>query len=267
MSKHDLNCRDYIEEEEYRIYTQKPCCSCSCPCPSSPPTPRPCCCKGPTGPQGPTGPTGPQGSTGPTGPQGPTGSIGPQGATGPQGSTGPTGPQGATGPTGPQGSTGPTGSQGATGPTGPIGPTGPTEPFLSSYMEALGNGQIIASGEDFIFDIESVDSVGNNIVIDSTGKTFTINHTGLYHVEWSVNLADGSTPAVVGIIENGEGASGATSSTAGSFSSGTLIQVDTVPFTITLHNYDSEIAIENPFQWANSASSIRIVRFADGPSS
>jgi len=204
------------------------------------------------------------GSTGPKGPQGEPGPAGPRGETGPQGEQGPAGPRGEAGPQGPQGGLGPAGPRGEAGPQGEPGTQGP---FLSSYIEALANGQTVAGNTSIVFDAESVDSVGNNMVLDSTGRIFTINRTGLYHIEWTINLAPESTaPAVVGIIENNEGASGAASSARGNFSSGTLINIDTVPFTIALHNFDAEILLENPIQWENSAASIRIMRFADGPS-
>ena len=186
---------------------------------------------------------------------GPTGPAGPQGEPGPEGPRGETGPQGEPGPAGPQGETGPQGESGTQG------------PFLSSYIEALANGQTVASDTNIVFDTDSVDSVGNNIVLDPSGRIFTVNRTGLYYIEWTVNLApESAAPAVVGIIENVEGASGAANSARGNFSSGTLINIDTVPFTIVLHNFDTEILLENPVQWKNSAASIRIVRFADGPS-
>ena len=193
--------------------------------------------------------------------------IGPTGPAGPQGEPGPEGPQGGPGSTGPQGEPGPQGPQGEPGSTGPQGEPGPQGPFLSSYMEALANGQTVISNTNIVFDTDSVDSVGNNIVLDPSGRIFTVNHTGLYHIEWTVNLApESAVPAVVGIIENDEGASGAANSEIGNFSSGTLINIDTVPFTIALHNFGAEILLENPVQWENSAASIRIVRFADGPS-
>lgn len=140
------------------------------------------------------------------------------------------------------------------------------QPFLSSYMEALGDLQPVAQGAYIVFNPDSADSVGNNIVLDSSGTIFTINEPGLYLIEWDVNLAAGSTPAVIGIVENGEGASGAASGAAGNFSSGTLIQVDTVPYTISLYNYGDEITLENHVGFENSAASIRILKFADGPS-
>jgi len=99
-------------------------------------------------------------------------------------------------------------------------------PFLSGYTEALANGQMVTSNTNIVFDTDSVDSVGNNIVLDPTGRIFTVNHTGLYHIEWTVNLApESAAPAVVGIIENNEGASGAANSERGNFSSGTLINL------------------------------------------
>lgn len=140
------------------------------------------------------------------------------------------------------------------------------EPFLSSYIEALGDQQTVAQNANVIFDVESIDDVGNNITLGQSGTIFTINEPGLYLIEWDVNLSSTSSPAVLGILENGEPASGAASSAAGNLSSGTLIYVDTIPFTISLHNYGNEITLENYVQFEDSAASIRITRFADGPS-
>jgi len=158
--------------------------------------------------------------------------------------------------------------QGPAGPTGSPGSPGSPGPFLSSYMEALGDEQTILQNAVIIFDLDSVDNEGNNIVLSNDGKVFTINKPGLYHIEWSINLADSdySTPAVVGIIENNAPASGASCSSSGSFSSGTIINVDSTPFTIELFNFGNEIKIDRHRQFIDSAASIRIVRFADGPS-
>lgn len=244
MSKKDLNYRDFIRECECVACVQTQHCPCLCR-----PVPFPCCCISPTGPQGPAGPQGPMG------PQGPAGEAGRRGETG---SDGKSAYQIAL-------DNGFAGSE-AEWISSLKGEAGPSGPFLSSYMEALGNGQTIAANASIVFDPESLDSVGNNIVLDPSGTIFTIKRAGLYHVEWNINLATGTTSAVVGIIENGEAASGAASSSSGVLSSGTLVHVDTVPFTISLHNYEGEIKIENPVQWVDSAASIRIVRFADGPS-
>jgi len=71
---------------------------------------------------------GPQGATGATGAQGQAGAAGAQGPQGPKGDTGDTGPAGATGATGATGAQGPKGDTGDTGPQGPAGATGATGP-------------------------------------------------------------------------------------------------------------------------------------------
>ena len=47
-------------------------------------------------------------------------------------------------------------------------------PFLSGYTEALANGQMVTSNTNIVFDTDSVDSVGNNIVLDPTGFSQSI---------------------------------------------------------------------------------------------
>ncbi len=152
------------------------------------------------------------------------------GATGP---TGPTGPTGATGATGADGLT-PTITVGTTT-TGlpgteadvtidgtapnytlnftiPQGPTGPQ--FTQAYLSASStSNSAVANNAPFLFDT-TVDML--NIANDENG-TFTINETGIYLVEWNVNVQPsqneevvaelvGSTPANIQAVS----ASGAT---------------------------------------------------------
>lgn len=146
---------------------------------------------------------------------------------------------------------------------------GEPTPFLSSYTEANGNAQTIRNRENVVFDIEEddIDIVGNNITIDDTGTIFTINQTGLYHIEWSVNLSSGTQPILLCLMENGIPSSAMSNTTStGNYSSGALINVNTVPFTVSLFNFGGQITISEPDRISGTAASIRILRFADGPS-
>lgn len=246
MLRNDFDCRDCVNDNERYE------CRGSCdPCP-----PKQCCCIGPAGPQG------PQGEPGPAGRQGEPGVAGPQGTPG---QTGPAGPQGVPGPAGRQGAPGQAGPAGPQGAPGPAGPVGPHRPFLSCYCEALGSQQTVAVHADVVFD--TVDEVGNCIAIDPPGTTFTIHRTGLYLIEWSLNLASNNTSkAEYGLLQNGIPTSmAATSAVVGNFSSGALINVASVPYTISLNNQGTDgNTIEGHYK-DNAAASIRIARFADGP--
>lgn len=279
MSRYDKKYEDFSNERD--------CCNCTDPPKPCPPKPRPCPCIGPPGPKGDPGPAGTQGPAGPAGPQGPAGGIGPQGPqgnpgpAGAQGAAGPAGAQGAPGqmgPAGPQGNPGPAGIQGPAGPAGtkgeqgqigPIGPQGPTGvqgPFLSSYLEVLASPQRVASNANVIFN--TADNVGTAIAFTSPGTTCTIHQTGLYFIEWSINLASNNTSkAEYGLLQNGVVTSTAASSAIiGNLSSGALINVTRVPYTISLHNHGTATNIIEGYVNENSAASIRIARFADGPS-
>lgn len=171
----------------------------------------------------------------------------------------------------PIGVTGPTGPTGATGPTGSTGPTGPTGLFLSSYIEASGNAQLVGTGNNIAFDIDpdSLDIAGNNIDVDPSGTVFTIRQAGLYHVEWSLNLQSGTQPTIICLLENQEYSSAMSNvSSSGNYSSGALINVTDadIPFTVSLHNFGEPISITEPDGYNGTAASIRILKFADGPS-
>lgn len=176
---------------------------------------------------------------------------------------GPAGPQGKSGPAGPQGEPGQRGPAGRQGEPGPEGPKGP---FLSSYFEALAYPQTIAGNADVVFN--TMDRVGTAITVTPSGTTFTIQQTGLYLVEWSINLASTNTNrAEYGLLQNGIVTStAACSATVGNHSSGALINVTAVPFTISFHNHGRNSNIIEGYVNENSAASIRIARFADGPS-
>lgn len=141
-------------------------------------------------------------------------------------------------------------------------------PFLSSFIEATGSAQTINNGQNVVFDIDEddLDIAGNDISIDGTGTVFTINRTGLYHIEWSVNLSSGTQPILLCLMER-DGPTSAMSniSSTGNYSSGALINVDSVPYTVSLYNAGRQIQISDPAGVSGTAASIRILRFADGP--
>lgn len=222
-----------------------------------------------------------------------------QGATGATGATGPTGPQGEPGPTGPQGATGATGPIGPQGepgeaPTFVVRSTTITDPgtpatvtvtpdtvvpdqwdfdftlprsqFLSGYYETLADTQIVPPGADIVFETDVEDSEGACVELVN-GTVFNFLRTGLYMVEWTANLAawpDGTPPAVIGTRENGENMAVISCSAAGNCASGALINVDALPYEMTLHNHATEITLERHLQFLDSTASIRIIRFADG---
>lgn len=166
------------------------------------------------------------------------------------------GPRGATGPTGPTGAIGPTGLTGATG------------PFLSSYIEAIGGTQNISSQSNIVFDTDpdDLDVVGTDITLDPDGYTFRFNRTGLYHIEWSLSLNSAIQPTIICLLENGNPTSPMKSElSTGNISSGALVNVDSLPFTISLNNYGGAINLLDPVGFENTVASIRILRFADSP--
>lgn len=260
MPRYDQKYEDFIDECGHYD------CGHSCkPCPPRP-KPCPCPCIGPAGPQGSAGPAGPQGPAGAIGPRGPQGDPGPAGV---QGHAGPAGPQGSPGPAGAQGAAGPAGAKGdpgQPGPRGPQGPAGSRGPFLSSYLEVLAYPQTISGNRDVVFD--TVDKAGTAIEFTSPGTTCTIYQTGLYFVEWSINLATNNVnKAEYGLLQNGIiTSSGACSAIVGNHSSGALINVTTIPYAISLHNNGATANIIEGYVNENSAASMRIARFADGPS-
>lgn len=194
---------------------------------------------------GPIGPTGPQGETGATGSQGEIGPAGPQGETGATGEIGPTGPQGETGATGSQGEIGPTGPQGETGATGEIGPQGETGPsgIVGGVQLQLRNsaGTNIADEGVFAFDTEVLSTTAN---IVNTAGSIAISATGLYLVDWSINLVgSGHLDAVnISLVDTETsaviGESYAPPNIPGHFSGSAIVQVadGQLPFTMQLIN-------------------------------
>lgn len=167
----------------------------------------------------------------------------------------------------------PRGATGPQGPMGPTGPQGPTGPYLSAYVEAIGSTQNVASRSNIAFDVgtDDVEIVGTGISLDASGTVFSITRPGLYHVEWSVNLQTGTEPIILSLLENGEAISGLSNIVVtGNYSSGALINVKdadaTRPYTVSLHNYGGAVTLMNHENLDGSAVSIRILRFADGPS-
>ena len=198
---------------------------------------------------------------GPTGPMGPRGPIGPCGPRGPVGPTGPTGPRGVTGPTGPTGPTGVTGPTGATGPTGVTGPTGATGPTGTSAPADLVNAtnvspQTPASGAALTLDTNQV-SLGSAVSHSTGASNFTLGATGTYQVSYSTNATPSSsaTPPINASIQLNRGGSlipgtlaTATLAAAGNsthLSGNALIQVNTVPITITLVSNNANSTYSN----------------------
>lgn len=153
-----------------------------------------------------------------------------------------------------------------------IGPTGPTGPSLSSYVEAVGNNQIVEENENIVFGgmIDEIDVVGTDIAVDPTGTIFWLMQPGLYSAEWSVNLIAGTQPVIICITEDGDPISAmATTLSEGNVSSGGLINVTAadVPYAISLRNCGGPIELGSPSAVVNGGvASIRILKFADGPS-
>lgn len=154
--------------------------------------------RGKRGCPGPKGDEGVKGDTGPQGPQGPAGvsSVGPAGPTGP---TGPVGAMGATGATGITGATGASvvGPTGAAGATGNVGATGPTGADGANLLSAFGSGVLPApTGPSgiaiaplpFTVPLEDSQEELTNVTFDSETSTFTIGVTGMYAIDYSVQI-------------------------------------------------------------------------------
>jgi hypothetical protein len=111
-------------------------------------------------------------------------------------------------------------------------------------------------------------NVGTAFTFTPPGQNVTINAPGLYLIEWTMNLASGNPASRVGISANGTPDSIAgNSATVGNFSSGALINVSTVPFTLSLRNYSgAQMTLENVANAPYSAASVRIIKIADVPS-
>lgn len=139
--------------------------------------------------------------------------------------------------------------------------------FLSSYIEAVGDTQTVLTNQDVSFDIdeEYLDNVGNNFQISNDGRIITITKPGLYHIEWSLNISAEQQGVLIGLLENGSPSSAITNNALeGNMSSGALINVETVPYTISLHNFGVPIELISQAGTENTAASIRILRFASG---
>jgi hypothetical protein len=129
----------------------------------------------------------------------------------------------------------------------------------------VGAAQTVANNADFTFAVGR--NVGTNLGFTAPGQNVTINKSGLYLIEWNVNLAPGNSQALIGLNENGAiGTASANSATAGNFSSGTILNISTVPYTLSLRNYSgSSVTLADVGSGVNSAASIRVLKFADGP--
>ncbi|MEC3592639.1 hypothetical protein [Bacillus pumilus] len=118
------------------------------------------------------------------------------------------------------------------------------------------------------FSIADVDGTG--ITFNGT-DTFTLNQPGLYHVEYDVNTAENSGASVFNLLQDGApfSAIGNAATSGGNMGSGAIIQVGGTPLTLQLQNSSgaARTIVTTPGSTiSGSASSIRIVRYADGPS-
>ena len=136
--------------------------------------------------------TGPTGMVGATGPQGDTGPTGPAGSNGLTGETGPRGVFGIIGHIGSIGATGSTGPSGGTGPTGATGPALATA--VASLFDSGATGRSVTgfTGVDVTFDSQNFAPQG--IIYTLPASTFSVAVSGLYLVNWSINLAVPNPP-------------------------------------------------------------------------
>lgn len=103
---------------------------------------------------------------------------------------GPTGPQGATGPTGP------TGATGAMGPTGTaLGAYG-TFLYTNPNMTVLDLGPVVLNSS----------AEYSNLTFTPGGTTVTINNTGVYRINYSIQKYTGSPNCQCEILVNGTAA-------------------------------------------------------------
>lgn len=188
------------------------------------------------------------------------------GATGATGATG----TGATGATGDTGATGITGATGVTGATGATGATGSTGTFLSSAVEAVSGTQVVFAGGLVFFAVTG--NYGTGITFNGL-NAFTLNQPGLYHVEYTVNLQENSGESVFNLVQNGLETSGIANSatSGGTMGSGGIIRVfPGTPVILSLQNssVDSRVirTLNDTGPAFGFAASMRIVRFAEGPS-
>lgn len=140
-----------------------------------------CCLPGPVGQRGERGPTGLYGPTGPTGDLGPTGVQGAASNTGATGPTGPTGPTGA--------------ASSVTGPTGPVGPQGAggASGYYGSFYDTSGNGPLTINVA-YPITINTTDlSATNGIYIGAPTSRIYNTYSGIYNIQFSVQLTTAST--------------------------------------------------------------------------
>jgi hypothetical protein len=132
-------------------------------------------------------------------------------------------------------------------------------------LEALGGAQTAADNADINFAASEI--VGAGFAFTSPSNQIIIDTPGLYLIEWSLNLAAGNPASLVGLYGSGKAVSiAANSATGGNFSSGVLINVTATPYTLSLRNFSgASISLESGTGSANSAASIRILKFADKP--
>ncbi len=113
-------------------------------------------------------------------------------------------------------------------------------------------------------------SLGNGITFNGT-DTFTLNQLGLYSLEYNVTTAENSGNSVFNIIVNGLifSSAGNPATSGGNLGGGSVIQVSETPTTVQLQNGSigpRDIVVTPGTPVSAPAASIRINRYADGPS-
>lgn len=99
-----------------------------------------------------------------------------------------TGPTGATGPTG---NIGPTGVIGPTGAIGPTGVTGPTSNLIGLQAQTTQSPLVTISNlSDIPLDTLISDAGTPDITFNSISNDIELNTTGIYYVDWWVNISD-----------------------------------------------------------------------------
>ena len=172
--------------------------------PGSPGDPGACGPAGETGAQGATGAQGETGPTGPAGPAGPQGPAGPTGATGATGATGPAGPQGVPGTTGANGAQGPIGLTGPAGPPGPAGATGasPVLYYGAFYDTSDQLNSPVNTARPMTLN-QTTPSESNWVIAHGVsvvdGSKVTIANPGVYNIQFSAQLYNGSGASTVDI--------------------------------------------------------------------
>lgn len=126
--------------------------------------------------------------------------VGDTGAMGPAGPIGPSGPPGPTGPAGPAGAIG------ATGPAGPTGATGATGPspvlYYGSFYDTSDQTNTVTNTARPMTLNEVTPGV-NGVIADGisvvSGSRITFAHTGVYNLQFSAQLYNGSGAAPIDI--------------------------------------------------------------------